>query len=108
MPTDRVTLTNFTEDAFKKDPKSRKKKPKPSLVVHRLRIKYAAIKHRCYVKTSKHYKSCGGKGIQLYKPWLEDRQKFVDWAIKAGYILGQALVRKDATKDFTPDNCYFK
>lgn len=61
---------------------------------------------RCYNPNSIAYSSYGGAGIKVYEPW-HNRETFKQWAIESGYKKGLRLNRKDSTKDYTPDNCFF-
>lgn len=61
---------------------------------------------RCYNEKSIAYKDYGAKGIKVYEPW-HDRETFRQWALENGYIKGLRLNRKDTSKDYTPDNCFW-
>lgn len=61
---------------------------------------------RCYNQNSIAYKSYGGKGIRVYEPW-HNRDVFRAWAVENGYIKGLRLCRRDSSKDYTPENCFF-
>lgn len=43
---------------------------------------YARIMQRCYNKNEPSYMYYGGRGIRVYKPWKEDREKFIRYCIK--------------------------
>lgn len=53
------------------------------------------------------YEHYGGRGIKIYKPWLDDYTIFKDWAFKNGYEDVSFLRRIDIDKNFEPDNCIF-
>lgn len=61
---------------------------------------------RCYNPKSVMYHSYGAKGIKVCEEW-HDREKFKKWAYENGYKRGLRIDRKDSSKDYTPDNCFF-
>ena len=61
---------------------------------------------RCYNPNDIAYASYGAKGIRVYEEW-HDREVFRKWAKENGYKKGLRLKRKDGTKDYTPDNCFW-
>jgi len=65
------------------------------------------MKRRCYDPKYKGYKSYGARGIKVHKPWLEDFDKFADFAIAHGWEQGKALSLVNADLDFKPDNVVF-
>ena len=81
--------------------------------LNRLKTIYSSMIGRCYKKNSSSYNGYGAKGITVCKEWLEDRQKFYDWAIENGFeyipndngINKLTLDRIDTTKGYSPDNC---
>ena len=81
--------------------------------LNRLKTIYSSMIGRCYKKNSISYNGYGAKGITVCKEWLEDRQKFYDWAIenRFEYIPNDngrnklTLDRIDTTKGYSPDNC---
>ena len=64
------------------------------------------IMRRCYNPECVSYNSYGGKGIQVCEEW-HDREVFKAWAYDNGYSKELKLCRKDFSKGYTPDNCYF-
>lgn len=82
-------------------------------LTHNLHNCFLRIKNRCYNPNSKQYKYYGQKGIKICNEWLEDSNKFVDWAIKNGYKSETTkkgynkitIDRIDTTKDYCPENC---
>ena len=47
------------------------------------------------------------KGFPMYKPWYDNFTVFLLWCAQNGYKSDLQLVRKDKTKGYYPDNCYF-
>lgn len=66
-----------------------------------------AAKADCYSKGSYNYQFVGAKNIKVCNEWKESTKKFIEWANENGYESGDKLRRKDPTKDFSPENCYF-
>lgn len=64
------------------------------------------IMRRCYNPSTITYKGYGAKGITVCAEW-HDRDVFREWAKNNGYKKGCKLLRKDKSKGYTPDNCYF-
>lgn len=63
-------------------------------------------KYRCTSDKQPQYNLYGGKGITFHPEWL-DYQKFKGWALSTGYTEALYLERKDVTKNYTPDNCFW-
>jgi len=61
---------------------------------------------RCYNPKSVAYKSYGAKGITVCPEW-HDRENFRTWANSNGFQKGLRLNRKDSSKGYSPDNCFF-
>lgn len=61
---------------------------------------------RCYNPKSVMYRDYGAKGITVCEEW-HDRQTFREWALSHGYEKGLRLTRKDSSKGYSPDNCFF-
>lgn len=62
------------------------------------------MRERCYNNKTDRYKNYGGRGIKIYKPWL-DFLYFKEWALKTGYIDGLSIERIDVNDDYKPNNC---
>lgn len=71
----------------------------------RLRKIYADMKQRCYNERNCSYKHYGAKGVKIHKAWLDDPNKFYEWAMKNGYEDNLTIDRIDAHKNYTPKNC---
>lgn len=61
---------------------------------------------RCYNEKSIAYKDYGAKGIEVCDEW-KDREKFRKWCKENGWNKNLRLNRKDGSKNYCPDNCYF-
>ena len=64
------------------------------------------VMRRCYNPDTITYKHFGAKGIKVCDEW-HDREVFRKWALENGFKKGLRLCRKDSTKDYTPENCFF-
>lgn len=68
---------------------------------------WTRMKQVCYDEKSPGYAYCGAKGINVCDEWVLDYVNFMNWAINNGATDTSKLKRKDTTKDFSPENCYF-
>lgn len=66
---------------------------------------YHGMKERCLNPKCHSYTDYGGRGITICKEWLEDVQKFVNWALTHGYADNLTIERKDVNGNYEPDNC---
>lgn len=81
--------------------------------LNRLKTIYSSMIGRCYKNNNGSYNDYGSKGITVCKEWVEDRQKFYDWAIQSGFKYEPdekgrnklTLDRIDTTKGYSPNNC---
>lgn len=64
------------------------------------------IMRRCYNENYLLYKQYGGSGIKVCDQW-HDREAFRKWCIENGWKRGYRLKRKDTSKGYCPENCYF-
>lgn len=71
---------------------------------------WAGIKRRCYNPQEKMYKYYGGRGIKVCDEWLNDFEKFNEWAFANGYDenakRGECTIdRINVDGDYEPSNC---
>lgn len=66
---------------------------------------FYTMKNRCYNPKKSDYKWYGGKGIKICQEWLNDTNKFVEWALESGYQKGLTIDRIDSEGDYEPNNC---
>lgn len=71
----------------------------------RIRRIFGGMKRRCYNKADKNYHHYGGKGIKIYKEWVDNPLHFEQWALENGYEDNLTIDRKDPNKDYCPENC---
>ena len=69
--------------------------------------RYYNIKDRCYNSNSKSFHRYGGRGVQMCDEWLNDYQKFEDWALSHGFNESLAIDRINNDGDYSPQNCRF-
>lgn len=68
---------------------------------------YWDIIKRCYKKENRGYRWYGAKGIKVCDEWLKDPSSFEKWALENGYQDNLSIDRKDETKDYCPENCWW-
>ena len=66
---------------------------------------FQGMKSRCFNKNNCRYKNYGGKGITIYKEWLDNFESFYNWAYNNGYNDNLTIERIDINKDYCPENC---
>lgn len=69
--------------------------------------KWCHMKQRCYDIKDKRYDRYGGRGIIICDQWLNDFNKFHEWAISNGYDDTLQIDRKDNDGNYSPSNCRF-
>lgn len=60
---------------------------------------------RCYNKNSDAYVNYGGRVITICPEWLNDREKFIDWALSHGYANDLSIDRINVNGNYEPSNC---
>jgi hypothetical protein len=70
-----------------------------------LRRRLTLMNYRCNSDKDYLYKIYKGKGIKVFKEWLDDPDKFVKWSINNGYREGLTIDRIDGDLGYHPDNC---
>ena len=66
---------------------------------------FGNMMNRCYNKNDKSYRWYGEKGIEVCFEWLNSPGLFERWAIENGYGDTMTIDRKDASKNYCPENC---
>ena len=66
---------------------------------------YKNMLSRCYKKYNTRYKNYGERGITVCKEWVDDFQKFYDWAMSNGYNETLTIDRIDVDGNYCPENC---
>lgn len=61
---------------------------------------------RCSIPTTKGYKHYGGKGVSVFKDWL-NYEVFHQWAISNNYSEGLSIDRINSELNYEPSNCRF-
>lgn len=76
----------------------------------RLYYVWNGMRSRCYNPNNTRYESYGGRGIAICDEWLNDYEKFKEWAYSTGYNeaaeKGECTIdRIDVNGNYEPDNC---
>lgn len=71
----------------------------------RLRQTFNNMKQRCYNPKAKGYKYYGEKGVTICKDWLNDSNKFYEWALNNGYQDDLSIDRIETDGNYEPNNC---
>lgn len=65
------------------------------------------LREKCLNPNHPAFKWLGGRGISVTTEWVDDFGAFETWAKAAGYKVGYFLVRRDRSKGFNADNCFW-
>lgn len=71
----------------------------------RLRHIFSGMIQRCYNEKAPNYYLYGGRGIRICDEWLNDRAKFVEWALNNGHNFDLTIDRIDVNGNYEPSNC---
>lgn len=66
---------------------------------------WSDMRHRCNNPKHHAYRWYGGKGIKVCEEWDNNYVLFKKWAYSSGYKEGLTIDRKDADKNYCPENC---
>ena len=66
---------------------------------------YRRIKNRCYDVKNQKYSIYGGRGIKMCDEWLNDKNKFYEWALSSGIQKDLSIDRIDTNGNYEPNNC---
>lgn len=80
---------------------------KHGLSVHPLNKVWRNIKGRCNNPKDKDFHYYGGRGIKICDEWLNDFQRFYNWAFANGYRQGLEIDRENNDGNYEPGNCRF-
>lgn len=72
---------------------------------HKLYSVWAGMKYRCYNEHAQGWHNYGEKGVKVCNEWKDDFLVFYNWSMENGYQDGLTIERKDADKDYCPENC---
>lgn len=73
----------------------------------RLITTFRNMKRRCYNPKSHKYKNYGQRGIKICDEWLNDFNKFYEWALENGYRTDLTIDRINNDGDYEPNNVRF-
>lgn len=66
---------------------------------------FGSMIRRCYRKNNSSYPYYGARGIKICEEWLNDRSKFIDWALSNGWKRNLSIDRISNDQDYSPRNC---
>lgn len=77
------------------------------LGVHPLYKVWNSMRLRCYSEKNKDYKHYGARDIKICDEWLNNSEKFINWALTNGYKKGLEIDRINNDSIYSPENCRF-
>lgn len=72
-----------------------------------IRNRFESMVNRCYSKHHKAYRHYGGKGVGICDEWMQNPERFEEWALANGFDKDLTIDRIDSSKGYSPDNCRF-
>lgn len=78
---------------------------KVSPQVRRLKRIFRGMIQRCFNPKCESYQLYGGRGITICSEWMNDRNKFIEWALGQGYSDKLTIDRIDVNGNYEPSNC---
>lgn len=72
---------------------------------HPLYNTYKGILQRCYYEKAISYPYYGKRGIRMCDEWLNDINKFIEWALKNGWRKGLQVDRISGDGHYSEQNC---
>jgi hypothetical protein len=68
---------------------------------------WRGIKARCFCTTDTGYKNYGGRGISMYKEWINNAPAFIEYCSNNGWAKGLQVDRIDNSGNYEPGNIRF-
>lgn len=68
---------------------------------------WRGIKMRCYLPSRKEYHNYGGRGISMYKDWIDNPSAFMNYCLDNGWKKELQVDRIDNSGNYEPGNIRF-